>query len=130
MRFLVRLSMEPNRFVKAREIARKEDIPERYLRQIIILMERGGLIRSFRGPKGGYILSRSPQEITLSEVFEVLEGSLSFAPCLEDERVCQRVSYCAAREFWKKVNLSMRKTLETITLKDLAETQRLLEVGK
>ncbi|NBW63778.1 MAG: Rrf2 family transcriptional regulator [Synechococcaceae bacterium WB4_1_0192] len=62
------------------EIAARQGIPERYLEQMMTALRRGGLLRSLRGPRGGYLLSRSPESVNLAEVIHCLEGDPSVAP--------------------------------------------------
>ncbi|WP_028975091.1 RrF2 family transcriptional regulator [Spirochaeta cellobiosiphila] len=63
--------------VQIKDISKQKDIPQHYLEQLLVLLKRGGLVKSFRGAKGGYALAKSPSAITLLDVLEVLEGSLS-----------------------------------------------------
>jgi len=127
LRFLVRLSMEPEGGLNARQAARAEGIPENYLRQIILLIERSGLIKSRRGPRGGYFLSRDPKDIRVMEVVKALQGGSALVPCFE-EGACDRSEICAARELWREAEESLRRVFEGKTLKDLAERQKILEV--
>lgn len=110
------------------EIARKEEISEKYLSQIVILLRGAGLIRSVRGAKGGYLLTRDPAQITLRDIVEVMEGGLNIVDCLKEEDACGRSGKCLTRQVWDKVSLAIRTTLEEITLKDLA--LRLQESGE
>lgn len=63
--------------VQIKDISKQKDIPQHYLEQLLVLLKGGGLVKSFRGAKGGYALAKSPSAITLLDVLEVLEGSLS-----------------------------------------------------
>ncbi|MFH1479388.1 MAG: Rrf2 family transcriptional regulator [Candidatus Omnitrophota bacterium] len=102
-----------------KDIARSEDISEKYLSQIIMLLKGKGLVNSFRGAKGGYILSRSPDKITMKEVIEALEGKLTLVSCVEDKARCPRSTMCVTRGLWSKVGISIANTLSGVTLKDL-----------
>ena len=104
-----------------REIANKENISEKYLSQIIMSLKAQGLVNSFRGAKGGYILSRLPSEVTLREIIEVLEGGLKLVDFEKDIAVYNQLSISVTGGIWQKVNDNIYKTLESITLQDLAK---------
>ena len=106
--------------VQLNEIARREDISEKYLSQIVITLRGAGLIQSVRGARGGYLLGRKPAEISLADIVEVMEGGLSIVNCLVEESRCDRSESCITRYVWDKVSLAVRKTLEEITLEELA----------
>lgn len=108
------------------DIASREHISERYLEQLFLKLRRQGLIESIRGPQGGYLLSRSPEEITISEIVEVLEGPIQITDCLEGTE-CLREGVCLARKLWVRLRESMDEVLMSTTLKDLAEDEESLE---
>ena len=110
--------------VQLNEIAKKEEISEKYLSQIVILLRSAGLIRSIRGAKGGYLLTRSPEEITLKDIVEVMEGGLNIVDCLDENEPCGRTGKCITRQVWEKVTKAITRTLEEISLKDLTEQVR------
>ena len=107
--------------IQLNEIAKREEISEKYLSQIVILLRGAGLIRSVRGAKGGYLLSRDPAEITLKDIVEVTEGGLNILDCLNDEESCGRSGKCVTKQIWDRVTAVITETLENITLQDLAE---------
>src|SRR3989337_242753 len=90
--------------IELKEIARKEDIPLKYLEQVIIPLRTAVLIKSIRGSKGGYTLAKLPSKIRLSNVFETLEGPVSLAECLHDPTVCQKIAVCVTRDILKEVS--------------------------
>lgn len=118
------LSYEEGGFIFLRDIAKKEDISEKYLGQLIIPLRSAGLIASKRGAEGGYQLARPPETITVLEIVEALEGKLVIVDCLRDEGVCSRASGCAAREIWQKLQEAIVGTLGTITLADAVRIAR------
>ena len=101
-------------------IAREQDISEKYLEQIINPLTKAGLVKSFRGAQGGYILSRSPEEITVGEVLRVLEGSLSPVDCV-DHQNCPNCDSCVSLSIWKKMKDALDQVVDDITLADMAE---------
>jgi Rrf2 family protein len=102
-----------------RDIAKKEEISEKYLSQIVIPLKAKGLINSYRGAYGGYTLSRSPSEITIKEIVEILEGNLTLVECVENPAVCKRVCGCVSRTVWIRLKEKISETLSSINLDDL-----------
>ncbi len=126
VRLLMELSIRYNEgYIQLSEISKAQDISLKYLEQIIRILRTGGLVLSQRGAQGGYILARNPAQITMREIMEKLEGSLDLVPCNEKEN-CGRLGICAASLFWQKLSDSMRSTLDSVTLSDLAEESRIL----
>lgn len=107
--------------VLLREISEKQGISLKYLEQIVILLKNSGLIMSFRGAKGGYILSKPPEKIKLSEILSTLEGNMDIVDCIKYPEICKRVNKCITRELWEMVSEKINKTLSSITLKELSK---------
>ena len=107
-----------------KQIAKLEDISEKYLSQIIIPLKRAGLIRSFRGAKGGYILSRSPDKISMKQIVAVLNGGLNMVKCVKSPNSCSRVSSCVTRELWNDLGNVISNMLGSVSLQDLVEKCR------
>ncbi len=110
--------------VLLKDIARRQEISEGYLEHLLPPLKAAGLVNSARGPHGGYMLAKAPSEITLREVVQVLEGSLSPAECVDTPSVCQRVHSCVTRDIWKELGEKISHTLESVTLRDMVEMQR------
>ncbi|MDD5614485.1 MAG: Rrf2 family transcriptional regulator [Candidatus Omnitrophica bacterium] len=104
-----------------KDIAKKEDISDKYLSQLVIPLKSSGLINSIRGAHGGYILSRSPADISVKDVIEVLEGDLNPVECVKDSSLCNRVSLCPTRNIWHKLSEKIKEVLESFTLEDLVK---------
>lgn len=102
-------------------IAQREDISNKYLEQLIAMLKASGLVRSIRGPRGGYMLTRAPNEIKLSEVFTTLEGPMISVECLEHPEFCPRCMDCVTRQVWAKMQTAMMGVLEGMTLQDLVD---------
>ncbi len=105
-----------NTFLK--EIAREEDISEKYLSLIIIPLKGVGLVNSVRGASGGYTLARDPAQITLKDIMDVLEGDC-LVDCLKDPKSCSRVNTCASHDIWAMLGGKISETLSGITLEQL-----------
>jgi len=102
-------------------IAGNQDISLKYLEQIITILKSGGFVRSIRGPRGGYLLAKPPNQVKLSDVFDCLEGTITTVECVEDENYCARAADCIARQLWIQVQQAIRDVLQSIMLQDLVD---------
>jgi Rrf2 family transcriptional regulator, cysteine metabolism repressor len=107
--------------LQIKTIADREKISNKYLEQIVAVLKTSGLVLSVRGPKGGYILAKPPEEIKLSDVFVVLEGPLTTFDCLIDKSYCTRCGDCLTKNIWLKMQEAINDVLTSITLKDMAD---------
>jgi Rrf2 family protein len=110
--------------VQCAEIAARQRIPEPYLDHLLTTLRRHGFIKSVRGPQGGHMLLRPPEEIRLDEVVEALEGSLSPSGCLDPGSECERNGGCAQRALWEEVYEATRAILHRTTIADIAARER------
>jgi Rrf2 family protein len=99
------------------KIASDEKISLAYLERLIAKLKKANLVTSEKGVKGGYRLSKEPNQITVGEVIEVLEGTLSPFSCL-DNNLCKQKG-CAAKKVWRKLQVAVKTTLDEITLDEL-----------
>lgn len=104
-----------------KDIAHRQDIPDKYLGNLILPLKTAGLIHAERGAHGGYYLTRKPAEITMKEVVEALEGSLSLVECVETPGACPRSADCPSHDLWSAVSEKLSGALQSITLEQLAE---------
>ena len=105
--------------VQLGDIAKRQDISVKYLEQIIIPLKKAHYVESVRGPKGGHVLTRPPQEITVGEIVALLEESSTLTECTERAEVCGRSPTCPTRLVWKEAARAMFDRLNAITLADL-----------
>jgi Rrf2 family protein len=101
-------------FVFLKDVAKGEDISEKYLSQIIIPLRGAGLVSSSRG----YTLAKSPAEITLRQIVEPFEGDC-LVDCVNNPAACPRVPTCASRDVWTLLGGKISETLSGITLEQL-----------
>ncbi len=103
------------------KISMAQDIPQRFLEQILLLLKRAGYLKSKKGPKGGYYLAKSPAEINVAEVIRVLEGPLAPIDCVSvmAHEPCPMEATCGLRWLWKEVRDSVAEILERTTFADL-----------
>jgi Rrf2 family cysteine metabolism transcriptional repressor len=102
-------------------IAQRQDISVKYLEQIMAMLKSGNFIRSIRGPRGGYMLAKAPNQIKLSDVFDCLEGTVTTVECVKDKNYCARSVDCIAKQLWQQVHRAIRDVLQSVTLQDLLD---------
>lgn len=126
LRAMVKLALHYNQgAIPLSKIAEEENISENYLEQIITLLKNANLVKSIRGSQGGYILSKSPEEITVADILSVLEGPISLVDCLnENIDNCSNKNKCVTRSVWKRINDNILSTAQSITLKDLCQNYK------
>ncbi len=107
--------------VNLANIAKRQGISLKYLEQIIIPLKKAHYVESVRGPKGGHILAKPPQEITVGEVVALLEEGTTLVECSKSPEVCERSQICPTRQVWKEVAQAMFDKLQSITLADLVK---------
>lgn len=110
--------------VLLRDIAQRQQISLLYLEQLVAPLKAGGLIRSVRGTKGGILLAKHAEDIRLSEVIHLLEGSTSLVDCVTDPSLCDRSEFCVTRDIWEELKMAIDGVLESTTLHNLAERQK------
>jgi Rrf2 family protein len=111
--------------VKVKDIARRQDISDKYLEQIIAMLNKAGLVKSIRGAKGGYVLNDAPDKITVGRILEAAEGDMSVVDNIGEvtgdnltDMVCDRL--------WGQLDEAVRQVLDHRTLADLVEEQQAL----
>ena len=125
VRILVYLASFPHEsIVKATEISKQRHIPEKFLFQISNDLIDKKLIKSLRGPKGGYSLARSASDISVADVIESLDKSMAPVACLDNSETCEISGNCAQQNMWSDVEQTLISKLETVSIKDLAEKER------
>jgi Rrf2 family protein len=103
------------------EIAKRQGVSVKYLEQIIIPLKKAHYIKSVRGSKGGHMLTKPPEEITVGEIVALLEDGTSLVECVEDTTVCERSDTCPTRLLWKEACDAMFDRLKAVTLADLVK---------
>ncbi|MDE6636532.1 MAG: Rrf2 family transcriptional regulator [Lachnospiraceae bacterium] len=107
-------------YVPLKDIAKRQDISEKYLEIIIKMLVNGKLLKGLRGKGGGYILTRAPKDYSVGEIIELTEGSLAPVACLTPgAEECKRKKECITLPLWEKYNTLIRHFFYNITLEDL-----------
>lgn len=115
--------------VKVKDIAKRQNISEKYLEQIVAVLHKAELVKSIRGAHGGYILQFSPEKYTVGQILKTVEGSMSPTDCVgENGLPCKNKATCVSFRLWEKLDTAMNDVLEGITLADMLEWQNELLV--
>ena len=118
------LYLSTTQMASTAEIASAQSIPREYLFKIIQLLARSGIISTHRGAWGGVSLARSPEEITLLDVFEAIEGPLAINRCLVKQGDCPREAYCSIHDELFRVQASLRRALAETNFARLAHQEQ------
>ena len=112
--------------ISLKDVARRQEISDKYLEQIISVLNRAGYVRSVRGAQGGYLLRKAPEEYTVGMILRLTEGSLAPVACLDegDDVNCEKREDCVTLILWKKINDAICSVVDHITLQDLVDWQR------
>ncbi len=110
---------ENNNIVPVNVLAERTGVTEKYLEQIVALMKKANIVSSTRGANGGYILSDSPDKITVGMVLRAVEDNLEIVDCLHNQ--CGNSCKCVSHSLWKKLYNNINEYLDTITLTKLCE---------
>lgn len=112
--------------VSLKSIAERQEISENYLEQLMGTLRKAGFVNSVRGAQGGYVLAKSPSEITIGEIIVAMEGPIAFAECMtmlngDTPFVCEKAGGCTRRGVWDKIGRRINEVLNSITLEELRE---------
>ena len=102
-------------------IARRQQISEQYLEQLIGPLKVAGLVRSIRGANGGFILAKSPSLIKIGHIVRAVEGSTALVDCVDNPQACSRADDCLTRKVWVKATEAVDNVFDSITLQDLMD---------
>jgi len=117
---LARLAAEPARRFTAGQIAAETHLAGPTVSKLLKQMHRQGLVLSTRGSAGGYLLARPPAEITAAQILDALEGPVALTECASAASQCVIERTCRVGHSWQRVNLAIRRSLQEITLLELA----------
>lgn len=110
--------------IPLRDVAQRQGVSEKYLQRIAKQLVDAGIVRGVSGKGGGYVLSRSADEITVYEVLEAAEGTLASVSCLvAGAQPCDRASHCKTLPLWKSFDETVRNFFEGVTIDELARGQ-------
>lgn len=129
-RYALRLMLDlalnnTGQYIPLRDIAARQEISDKYLEQIINVLNKAGFVKSIRGSQGGYMLTRPPEEYTVGMILRLMEGSLAPAACVEcDTAPCDHFADCVTVELWQKIKDAVDNVVDGVTLADMVQRYR------
>lgn len=124
LRIMLDLAGHIGETVKLKDIASRQEISEKYMEQIIAVLNKAGYVRSTRGAQGGYQLVREPEAYTVGMILRLTEGSLAPVECLAEHALpCEREGRCATVEVYRRIYDAVNHVIDTLTLQDLVEIE-------
>lgn len=116
----------PDGTAQIKQIAESQDIPKKFLEQILLLLKKGGFVASKQGPRGGYFLARPPAEITVGDVVRFVEGPIHPISCIAPgaEESCSFASVCVLRDVWLEVEEAISGVIDNISFGELLEREK------
>jgi Rrf2 family protein len=128
IRAMIHLAGVPDgKVVPFREIGRQMEVPEDFLAKILKTLVDHGIVRSTRGPHGGYRLARPAEAISVLEIIEAAEGPIAINVCLDDDDACSRQSVCNMSAVWREGQERMLDVFRRTSLSSLADRPKLIE---
>lgn len=127
LRVMLELSdHDRDEYVPLSVIAKKQEISEKYLESILVVLSKAGAIDALRGKGGGYRLNRDPKDYTVGGILRLVEGSLAPVTCLDCKpNGCARTVECRTLPLWEKLYALIENYLDGVTLADLNDTSRI-----
>ena len=105
--------------IKVKDIAARQDISEKYLEQIIAMLNKAGYVNSVRGAQGGYRLAKDPSEYTVGMILRLTEGSLARVACMDEGAECEKCDTCETLEVWRELYDAINGVIDNVTIADL-----------
>ena len=110
------------------ELAKRMDIPRKFLEQILLELKKGGFIESKRGKAGGYLLTQAPSTLTVGDIVRHIEGPLEPIACTDHRyKGCKDMTSCVFRDLWCRVAQATSDIVDTVTFEDLLNKVRVRE---
>ena len=108
--------------VQIGEISKRQDISVKYLEQLIRPLKQADLVNSVRGPKGGHLLAKRPDQITLGQIVRLFEGQSDLVECVSRPEKCSMSDDCQVRLAWQDATRVLYEKLDATTIADLIQT--------
>lgn len=125
VRALVSLNLTSNGMpVSIKTISEQENISLNYLEQLFVKLRRGEIVKSIRGPGGGYILAREATDIRIDQIIDTVEEAIMPLSCMNDDGSCGCDLECATQSVWQGLGMQIRNFLSSMTLEDLTSEGR------
>ena len=110
--------------VSLKDVSKRQQISDKYLEQIISVLNKAGYVKSVRGAQGGYLLKKAPADYTVGMILRLAEGDLAPVSCVSAEGgECERKADCVTIRIWRQINDAVNHVVDNITLADVLEWQ-------
>ncbi len=129
LQLMLALALREDENLSVKAVAESQGISEKYLEQVIPPLVRSGFVRSVRGAKGGYHLSKSPEDYSVGMILRLVEGSIAPVACLEGSG-CAHCRECVTMDLWEQVDRAISNVVDHVTLADLVDKQRRLDAKR
>lgn len=124
LRIMLDLADHMGETIKLKDIAARQEISEKYMEQIIAVLNKAGYVRSTRGAQGGYRLVKAPKDYTVGMILRLTEGALVPVECLAEHALpCERESKCATVEVYRRIYAAVNGVIDAMTLQDLVDIE-------
>ena len=122
LRVMVDLAINSNgEYISLKDIAKRQEISNKYLEQIIAMLNKAGYLKTARGNNGGYQLAKKASEYKIGDILRATEGKLAPTYCLTEEGECKKKENCKTFSFWKGLDEAISQYVDSKTLEDLAK---------
>ena len=120
LRVMIDLALNGNgNYISLKDIAERQEISNKYLEQIISLLNKANFLETARGNTGGYKLAKLPKEYKVGDILRATEGDMAPINCLTENGDCSRQKMCKTYSFWKGLDNVMNEYIDSKTLEDL-----------
>ncbi len=120
LRIMMDLAMHNNgSFISLKDIANRQEISNKYLEQIIAMLNKANFLETARGNNGGYKLARDPSQYTIGDILRATEGDLKPIYCLTEDGECDKKGNCKTYSFWKGLDETVNNYIDSKTLEDI-----------
>lgn len=120
LRVMVDIAINDNgNYITLKDIAKRQEISNKYLEQIISLLNKAGFLKTARGYTGGYRLAKKPEEYLVGDILRVAEGKLTLVECVVEDGKCERQEKCKTYSFWRGLDEVITDYIDSKTLADL-----------
>jgi len=107
--------------VRISDISKRQGVSVKYLEKLIRPLKEGGYIKSKRGPRGGHMLTRKPEDIRVGHIVRLMEGELALTDCVKDSAICPIAEDCLTRKIWIDATNAMFEKLDSISVAELID---------
>ena len=120
--------------VQIKDISKRQGIPPRYLEQIFHKLKKADIVKSVRGPGGGYVLTNDPKKITVGDIIRAIKEPINPVFCVDEKdghnKNCGKADQCVTRQVWKEAGGKITEYFDSVTINDLCERAREMGITK